>query len=77
MKENGLEKQEASKSAASILEISAKLRHPNVLPLLGAHFNPYGDSYLMFPMMLFGTMKQWLYNDLEKGSVSASERLQE
>ena len=51
--------------------ISVKLRHPNVLPLLGAYFNPFGDSCLMFPMMLVGTMKQWLYSDLEKGGVGA------
>ena len=71
VKKMGLRNKKQAKALLRSAEISAKLRHPNVLPLLGAHFNPYGDSYLMFPMMLFGTMKQWLYNDLEKGGVSA------
>lgn len=48
-------------------EISAKLRHPNVLPLLGAHLNPFADSLLMFPIMCVGTMKSWLYNDQQQG----------
>ena len=71
VKKVGTRNAKQAKALVRSTEISSKLRHPNVLPLLGAHLNPFGDSCLMFPIMLVGTMKQWLYSDLEKGGVGA------
>lgn len=71
VKNIGARNAKQAKALVRSTEISVKLRHPNVLPLLGAYFNPFGDSCLMFPVMLVGTMKQWLYSDLEKGGVGA------
>ena len=71
VKNVGARNAKQAKALVRSTEISVKLRHPNVLPLLGAYFNPFGDSCLMFPVMLVGTMKQWLYSDLEKGGVGA------
>lgn len=71
VKNVGARNAKQAKALVRSTEISIKLRHPNVLPLLGAYFNPFGDSCLMFPVMLVGTMKQWLYSDLEKGGVGA------